>query len=164
MFSPTLILLARAIHILAGVYWAGSMFVMAGHLLPALRNNTGAGPALVPVMKGIGMRSGIAALITIFAGFYLFAALHGEDKSAGAQVLTTGAIAAILALIIGFAVNMPAGRKLGQLNANPPADPQQRAQQAAALQSRITVGTRLIALLMFVAVLCMAVFRYAALL
>lgn len=162
MFSPTLILLARAIHILAGVYWAGSMFVMVGNLLPAMRN--GAGPALVPVMKSIGMRSGIAALLTIFAGFYLYAALHGEDKSAGAQVLTIGAIAAIFAFLVGVVVNMPAGRKLAQLNANPPADPQQRARQAAALQSRVTLGTRVIGVLMGVAVLCMAVFRYASLL
>lgn len=162
MFSPTLILVARAIHILAGVYWAGAMFVLAGSMLPAMRN--GGGPALAPVMKSIGMRSGIAALISIFAGFYLFAGLHAHDDSTGGKVLGIGATAGILAFLVGVVVNMPAGRKLVQLNANPPADPQQRAQQTAALQSRIVLGARLIAFLMGVAVLCMAVFRYASLL
>jgi uncharacterized membrane protein len=162
MFSPTLILLARAIHILAGVYWAGAMFVFAGSILPAMRN--GGGPALVPVMKQLGMRSGIAAILTILAGIYLFAALHAQDDSVGGTVLGIGALAAILAFLVAFFVNMPAGRKLGQLNANPPADPQQRAQQAAALQSRIALGARLIAALIGIAVLCMAVFRNAGLL
>lgn len=161
MFSPTLIVLARAIHILAGVYWAGAMFVFVGSLLPAMRS--GGGPALVPVMKGIGMRTGIAAILTILAGIYLFAGLHAHDDSTGSKVLGIGATAAILAFIVAFFVNMPAGRKLAKLNANPPADPQQRAQQAAALQSRVTLGARLIAGLLGIAVLCMAVFRYAAL-
>ena len=160
MFSPTLILLARAIHILAGIYWAGAMFVMAGSLLPALRNNNGAGPALVPVMKGIGMRSGIAALISIIAGFYLFAGLHAQDQSTGGKVLGIGAAAAILAFLVALFVNMPSGRKLAQLHANPPAD----AKLVAALQSRVSLGTRLIAGLMGITVLCMAVFRYASLL
>ena len=162
MFSPTLIVLARAIHILAGVYWAGAMFVFVGSLLPAMRS--GGGPALVPVMKSIGMRTGIAAILTILAGSYLFAALHSQDESVGGKVLGLGASAAILGFLVALVVNMPAGRKLAKLNANPPADPQQRAQQAAALQSRVTLGARLIAGLMFVAVLCMAVFRYASLL
>lgn len=161
MFSPTLIVLARAIHILAGVYWAGAMFVFVGSLLPAMRS--GGGPALVPVMKSIGMRSGIAAILTILAGIYLMAGLHAHDDSTGGKVLGIGAAAAILAFIVAFFVNMPAGRKLAQLNANPPADPQQRTQQAAALQSRITLGARLIAGLIGIAVLCMAVFRYASL-
>lgn len=160
MFTPTLILLARAIHILAGVYWAGAMFVMAGSLLPALRNNNGAGPALVPVMKGIGMRTGIAGLLTILAGSYLFAALHAHDDSAGGMVLNIGAIAAVLAFLIALFVNMPTGRKLAQLHANPPAD----TKVVAALQSRVSLGIRLIAGLLGITVLCMAVFRYASLL
>ncbi len=157
MFSPTLILVARAIHILAGVYWAGAMFVFAGSLLPAMRS--GGGQALVPVMKSIGMRTGIAGLLTILAGSYLFAALHAHDDSTGGIVLNIGAIAAVLAFLIALLVNMPSGRKLAKLNATPPADPQ----LMAALQRRITLGVRLIAGLLGITVLCMAVFRYAAL-
>lgn len=161
MFSPTLIVIARAVHILAGVYWAGGMFVFAGILLPALRKE-GAGAALVPVMKQLGMRTGIAGLLTILAGIYLFAALHAQDDSAGGKVLGLGASAAILAFLIALFVNMPAGRKLARLHASPAAKDQERV--AAALQSRVRLGAGLIAGLLGIAVLCMAVFRYASLL
>src|SRR5215469_8048789 len=102
MFSPTLILIARAIHIGAGVYWAGAMFVFVGSLLPAMRS--GGGPALVPVMKQIGMRTGIAALFTILAGMYLYAALHSDDESVGGKVLGIGAACAVLAFLIALVV------------------------------------------------------------
>jgi hypothetical protein len=161
MFSPTLIVLARAIHILAGVYWAGAMFVFAGSLLPAIRNG---GPTLVPVMKQLGMRTGIAGLLTIFAGLYLFAGLHAHDDSAGGKVLGIGAAAALLAFLIALFVNMPAGRKLAKLHASPAADAKDQERVAAALQSRVRVGARLIAGLLGIAVLCMAVFRYVGLL
>lgn len=161
MFSPTLIVLARAIHILAGVYWAGAMFVFAGSLLPATRNG---GPALVPLMKNLGMRSGIAGLLTILAGIYLFAALHAQDDSAGGKVLGIGAAAAVLAFLIALFVNMPAGRKLAKLRTSPAADVKDQERVAAALQQRVRVGAHLIAGLLGVAVLCMAVFRYASLL
>ncbi|HEV2112196.1 MAG TPA: hypothetical protein VGT99_12635 [Gammaproteobacteria bacterium] len=159
MFSPTLILVARAIHILAGVYWAGAMFVFAGSLLPAMRKGA---PALVPVMKQIGMRTGIAGLLTVLAGIYLFAALHSQDESLGGKLLGIGAVAAVLAFLIALLVNMPAGRKLAKLHASPPAKDQERV--AAALQARVVLGARLIAGLLGIAVLCMAVFRYASLL
>jgi len=162
MFSPSLIVLARAIHILAGVYWAGAMFVFAGSLLPAMRN--GGGPALVPVMKQIGMRTGIAGILTILAGLYLFAGLHANDDSAGGKVLGIGAAAAILAFLVALFVNMPAGRKLAKLHANSPADAKDQERVAAVLQSRVRLGARLIAALLGIAVLCMAVFRYASLL
>lgn len=163
MFTPSLILLARAVHILAGVYWAGAMFVFVGILLPALRKE-GAGATLVPAMKQLGMRAGIAGLLTILAGIYLFAALHGQDESVGGKVLGIGGAAAILAFLIALFVNMPAGRKLAKLHAAPAVDAKDRERMAAALQSRVHLGARLIAGLLAVAVLCMAVFRYASLL
>ena len=158
MFSPTLILLARAVHILAGIYWAGAVFITVGSLMRAA---PAIGPGLVPVMKQIGQRSGIAALLTLIAGLYLFAALHAQDDSVGAKVLGVGAAAALLAFVVGLAVNKPAGGKLVRLQASPPADAAERQRLVAALQSRIRLGTRLVAALVGISVLCMAVFRYA---
>ena len=45
MSSALLILLARAVHILGGVFWAGSVFVMASVILPlaAKQGNEGFG-------------------------------------------------------------------------------------------------------------------------
>lgn len=163
MFSPTLILIARAIHILSGVYWAGSMFVMAGTLLPAMRN-PGAGPVLGPVMKGLGMRVGVAAILTILAGLYLMAALHPHDSSPSGIVLGVGAAAAILAFLVALFISMPSGRKLTALLAAKDLAADEKNRQMAALQGRMALGARLMAGLLGLAVLCMAVFRYAGLL
>ena len=139
------------------------MFVFVGILLPALRKE-GAGATLAPVMKQLGMRSGIAGLLTILAGIYLFAALHAQDESTGGKVLGIGAVAALLAFLIALFVNMPAGRRLAKLNSALAADAKDRERVAAALQSRVRLGAHLIAALLAVAVLCMGVFRYASLL
>jgi len=163
MFSPTLILIARAIHILSGVYWAGSIFVVAGTLLPAMRN-PGAGPVLGPVMKGLGMRVGIAALLTIFAGLYLMAALHPHDSSPSGIVLGVGAAAAVLAFLVALVISMPSGRKLAALLAAKDLAAEEKNRQMAVLQGRVALAARLMAGLLGIAVLCMAVFRYAGLL
>lgn len=163
MFSPTLILIARAIHILSGVYWAGSIFVTAGTLLPAMRN-PGAGPVLGPVMKTLGMRIGVAAILTILAGLYLMAALHPHDSSPSGIVLGVGAAAAILAFLVALFISMPSGRKLAALLAAKDLAADEKNRQMAALQGRVALAARLMAGFLGLAVLCMAVFRYAGLL
>ena len=163
MFSPTLILIARAIHIFSGVYWAGSIFVVAGTLLPAMRN-PGAGPVLGPVMKSLGMRVGIAALLTILAGLYLMAALHPHDNSPSGIVLGVGAAAALLAFLVALAVSMPSGRKLAALLAAKDLGAEEKNRQMAVLQGRVVLAARAMAGLLGLTVLCMAAFRYAGLL
>jgi uncharacterized membrane protein len=167
MSSTLLILLARAIHILGGVSWAGSVFMMSSVILPlaAQPGNEGFGQWIRVIARKVGPASGIAALFTILSGIYLMAVLHAGDKSVGGVVLISGAVAALLSFASGIFVGRPAGLKLAQLSeqqGKSGAPSAEVARQIAALRARATAATRVTAALLGLAVLAMAVFRYAA--
>jgi uncharacterized membrane protein len=135
MSSPLLILLARAVHILGGVSWAGAVFMMTSTILPlaAKHGSEGFGQWVQPIGRKVGPAAGIAALLTILSGIYMMAVLHPHDRSIGGIVLISGATAALLSFLPGFF--FPRGS---------------------------AVGARITAALLGLAVLAMAVFRYAA--
>lgn len=167
MFHIDLIVLARAIHVIAGVAWAGATFMLASIIMPiAVRHGAeGAGRWMGLVARRVGLSSMIAALLTVLSGIYLFAALHSQDASADGLVLKTGGVAALLSIGVGVLVGRPAGIELGRLQQTlspgtaPDADTQRRID---ALRRRQVIGVRLAAVLIGVAVLAMATFRYAA--
>ncbi len=167
MSQLTLIVLARAIHVLSGVAWAGATFVMAGVVVPLMARHgaEGAGRWLGMVGRRAGSASMIAALLTILSGGYLFSALHPHDSSASGLVLMSGAVAALLSLAVGLLVVRPIGLSLARLQApNPEGAPPSAdvLQRMAALRQRVAIGSRVAAGLLGVAVLAMGVFRYAA--
>jgi uncharacterized membrane protein len=118
MSDFTFIVLARAIHVMAGVTWAGAAFILAMVVIPlaAQHGAEGAGRWLSLVARRAGTFMGISALLTVVSGIYLFAILHSRDASAGGLVLKSGAAAALLALAIGLLVARPAGQKLAKLH------------------------------------------------
>jgi uncharacterized membrane protein len=127
------IVLARAIHVMSGVAWAGAAFVLATAIIPVLVPNgaDNSAPWLGTVARRAGALSGISAMLTVLSGVFLFAVLHPHDSSAGGLVLKSGAMAALLSLAVG-------------------------------LRTRTVLSARVSAALLAVAVLAMAVFRYAA--
>jgi hypothetical protein len=135
MSNALLILLARAVHIVGGVVWAGSVFVMASAILPlaARQGNEGFGQWVQPIGRKVGPVAGIGAMLTIISGIYMMAVLHPHDRSVGGIVLIAGASAALLSFLPGFF--FPRGS---------------------------AVGARITAALLGIAVLAMATFRYAA--
>jgi uncharacterized membrane protein len=151
---------------MAGVIWAGATFLLATVIVPiAIRHGAeGAGRWSGMIARRAGQMSGISALLTVSSGIYLFAALHPNDTSVGGLVLKTGAVAALLSLAIGFSVGRPTGLKLAKLSdqgsstAAPSADV---LQQLSALRGRAVLSSRLTAAFLGIAVLSMAVFRYA---
>jgi uncharacterized membrane protein len=167
MSSALWILLARAVHILGGVAWAGSVFMTASVILPlaARHGHEGFGQWVGMIGRRMGPVSGIAALLTILSGIYLMAVLHEGDRSIGGIVLLSGAVAALLSFLSGFFIGRPAGLKLAKLSeqlgqsGTPSAE---IAQQIASLRARTAVSTRITTALLGLAVLAMAVFRYAA--
>jgi uncharacterized membrane protein len=163
MSNVELIVLARVVHVMAGVTWAGATFVLAAVIVPiAARYGTeGAGRWTGMVGGRVGHILGISALLTVLSGSYLFAILHPNDGSAAGLVLKVGAIAALLSLVIGFLIARPTGLKLARLSeqhslaAAPPAD------VLSGLRLRAKLSSRFTAALLGLAVLSMAGFRYA---
>jgi uncharacterized membrane protein len=166
MFNIDLIVLARAVHVTAGVTWAGATFMLASAIMPiAVRHGTeGAGRWMGLVARRAGLSSMIAALLTVLSGIYLFAALHSQDASTSGLVLKTGALAAILSIGVGVLLGRPAGIELGRLQqtlapGTTPAEDTLR--RIDVLRRRQVLGARLAAGLLGIAVLAMATFRYA---
>jgi hypothetical protein len=85
----TLIVVVIAIHLLAGVFWAGSTFVLA-------HNRAQGAQALFRAQMG-------AAVIAILAGIALGGLLMGGVAGPMQTTLTVGAVCAILALIVQVA-------------------------------------------------------------
>ena len=166
MPNMELIVLARVVHVMAGVIWAGATIVLAAVIVPiAARYGTeGAGRWSAMVAGRVGPISGISALLTVLSGSYLFATLHSNDSSAAGFVLKVGALAALLSLAVGFLIGRPTGQKLARLSeqqslaAAPPADVLQR---MSGLRLRAELSSRFTAALLGLAVLSMAGFRYA---
>ena len=165
-------LILRLVHILAGVFWAGTIFFMVLYLEPSAR---AAGPDAAKVMGGIQKRGlmtvlPIVALLTILSGVDLYRRLSVGFEPAWINsriglTYGTGAIVSIIALAIGFFVMRPATIRAGQMAASIPTisdeTDRQRAQGTVAqLRGRARSALRVVAVLLAVAVVTMAVGRY----
>jgi uncharacterized membrane protein len=167
MLGITFIVLARAIHVMAGVAWAGTIFVLAMVIVPLAVGHgaESAGRWLGMVARRAGMISGISALLTVLSGIYLFAALHPHDDSIGGLILKAGAVAALFSFAVGALLGRPAGQRLAKLqqtSAGEAAPSTQTLQELASLRRRSALSARLAAGLLGAAVFAMAVFRYAS--
>ena len=163
MTTVALILLARALHILGGVIWAGSMFLLTWVVFPlgARHASEGAGRWVAMIARKAGPVTGISAMLTVLSGIYLMLVIHPGDRSAGGLVLQAGALAAILSFFVGIFVGRPAGQKLLQLTQQQSAIPSAaELAEREALRKRATFGSGLTAILLLLAVLAMATFRY----
>jgi hypothetical protein len=115
------LLVLRVIHILSGVFWAGSTFLMASYVEPSIRN---AGPEGGKVMQGIAARGyarvmAIAGGLAILAGLLLYWTASGHLRlawitSGQGLALTLGGLSAIVAMVVGLGV---AGRTVARLQA-----------------------------------------------
>lgn len=161
MATVMLLLLARVFHILGGVIWAGSMFALSFAIIPigARHADEGASRWTALISRRLGPLSGIAALVTVLSGIYLFATLHAGDTSAGGVVLETGAVAALLSFLVSALIVGPAGARLSKLQSGASAPDMA---QLASLRRRSAWSVRFAAILLGLAVLSMAAFRYAS--
>jgi uncharacterized membrane protein len=163
MTPVALILLARAIHIVGGVIWAGSMFLLTWVVFPIGRQHAaeGAGRWVAAIARKAGPVTGIAALLTVLSGIYLMLVVHPGDRSVGGLVLQTGALAAILSFFTGLFIGRPAGQKLLQLMQQQSSTPSAaELAEREGLRKRAAFGSGLTAILLVLAVLAMATFRY----
>lgn len=171
MLNPGVIVLARVLHVIAGVGWAGGTFMLAGVIMPMTSRYAEEGFArwAALIARRVGPMAGISGLLTVLSGIYLFAALHASDTSLSGWVLRAGALAALLAFVAGL-VSRDTGRKLATLSeasaGSEPAVPPSSdlAGKIAGLSRRAAVSSRVTAALLGLAVLSMALFRYVQIL
>ena len=172
MNESTLMIVLRLIHIICGVFWAGTAMSIAWFILPTQSVLGQAGGAF---MRELMFRKRLrpfllgAMGLTILSGLAMYARLamatdYVWASSRTGMVLGIGAVAAIIAGGIGGGVVGSAGKKmmaLGeviQASGGPPTDEQQREMQA--LQLRTVGAFRITAILLVIAVATMAAARY----
>lgn len=164
MTSIPLILIARLLHVVAGILWAGVIFVLVAAVMPVARRHAqeGAQRWAGLIAQRVGPLSGIAAIVTILSGVYLMAALHTGDGTLAGTVLKIGALLGVLAFIVGVAIARPTAMKLSALGRND--DDAHTESVRARLQRRSRWSTSLTTALVALTVICMALFRYAPML
>jgi len=165
-----LIIVLRLIHIVFGIFWAGSMFFLASFLLPTAR---AAGPAGAPFMRRFAQSAfpnalAGSAVLTVLSGLWLMWTASGGDSawfgSPTGITLSIGGLASIIALGFGLAVQRPATLRLGVIGASIDAaggtPTAEQAAEVGVLQAKTVRGVRLLTWLLTVAVVCMAIARY----
>lgn len=165
-----LMVVLRFIHIVLGVLWVGGIFALSVIVIPGMQQ---LGLPLDPLTKTLNHRK-FSQIMMAFGGLTVLAGLtmmyvlgHGNEaffQSHFGRTLSLGGLCAILALVIGGSVARPALAKIGKLQAdlaaNPPKGDDPRKAQIAALQQRIVFFSKLVVILLLIAVTCMAVARY----
>ena len=166
------IILLRLIHIVLGAIWVGTVVFIALFVEPSARALGVAGGQLMAELGRRKFHVWMSAFggLTVLSGIILI----GWDsdwfrsawlKTPQSTVFQLGGAFAILAMIVGVAVSRPTVTKLGALMpkaAQMPAGPERDALQAEAmrLSARLTVAGRAVAVLVLLAVACMAAARY----
>lgn len=166
-----LLLTARVLHVVLGVFWAGTLLFLALFLGPSIRD---AGPAGGAVMAGLMKRRFMdllpaAAVLTVLSGLWLFwrastSGAPGYMRSGPGMAYQIGGTAALLAIILGITIVRPSTLRamaLSQAAASATGD-EQKSTMAAAQAHRLKAAatTRWVALLLGITVVMMAVGRY----
>lgn len=167
-----MIIVLRLVHIIFGVFWVGSAVFATYLLMPSLR---AAGPAAGPVMTQLAQvrRMPIimmmSALIAAAAGIWLMmidtaGAPGAWMRSGPGRTFVIGGGLAIVGFLIGVAINVPAGRRMGALGAvatkrGSPPTPEEAAEMQR-LQARMGAASQIVAALLLLATGAMAVARY----
>ena len=135
-----IVIIALVLHVVSGVFWAGSTFALA---------RMGGNQAREFLRPQLG-----AAATAIVTGALLWYLLHRRSEGTSEHVLATGAIFALIAAGIQAGTGLT-GRQIvsqalagvGELDATPG-------------QNRILIGQRIAAGCLLVTVICMAAARY----
>ena len=166
------LILLRFVHIMCGVFWAGTLLFFATLVEPSIRESGPDGArvmqallrrhylTIMPVVAGLTILSGVDLLRRVSGGF-----APAWFTSPTGLTLTVGSLAAFVAFLIGVFVMRPAALRVGRLAqaaAQSPEGPGREAQLAEvqAIRRRALWGGRWVACLLTLAVAGMAVARY----
>jgi len=170
--SNTMMITLRVVHIVGGSFWVGALLFVARFLMPSLR---AIGPQSAPVMDQlvrvrrmpIAMMG--AAIMTILSGVILMWQASGGFQPAWmatgpGRFFSMGGGLAILAAILGMAINSPAARRVGVIaaavQARGGAPSSEESAQLQKLQARMGITMIVVAALVVLATAFMASARY----
>jgi len=171
MDERSITLFLRLVHILAGIFWVGAIFLIAGFLLPTARATGREGGRFMQYLmlqRRLPVFLGVAAVLTVLSGFTMYgrlvSATHGAWAGTPAGIAYgTGGLAAVLGAVLGMLVSGPAARRMAAIGQRAGKDGPPSAEQQAEierLQGRIVLGSRLVAGFLAFASGAMAVARY----
>ena len=170
MDERTITLILRLVHILAGIFWVGTVFLVACFLIPTVRETGREGGRFMQHLmqrRRLQVFLGLAMLLTVLSGVIMYARLAAATHGAWAGTRPgitygVGALSAILAAAVGGAIGSSAGRRmLAAGQAIGPSGPTQEQQaEMTRLQARMSLGARLAAGLLAIAAGAMAIARY----
>jgi uncharacterized membrane protein len=169
--NDSLFLSLRALHILLAALWLGAAFLLSVFVMPAVRDVGPAGGQLMATLQKRKLHAfmGASAALTVLSGLWLYwvftAGLQEQVMfSRGGLAFGIGGLCGLLAMILGGAVM---GRGVARMTAMgeqmatlSDAERASHMQEITALRSRLNVVSKIILLLMIVALLLMAVGHY----
>ena len=131
-----LIIVLLVFHVVPGVFWAGSTFVLARS------GGQGAEQLAYPQLG--------AATVSMLAGLVLWGILHGSNFGTFEQVLALGVLCAIAAAGVQSARGLPAIRRLQSAGGA----------EVQTLRVQTAQAQRMAAGLLVITVICMVIARY----
>lgn len=173
MLATASMVLLRIVHIVTGVLWVGSLFVVVVFVQPSAATLGAAGATFMSELRRRRFVDVVFvdAVFTVVAGAFLYwhdwhtFPSFGDwiDSSFGAS-LTVGAVLAISGLVVAAAVTRPTigrlvalGRQVAESDGPPTPE---TAARIGALQHRLVVAERVSFSLVLLAVVAMASARY----
>jgi uncharacterized membrane protein len=174
MLASAYMTVFRIVHIMAGIAWGGSVYLLVVYVQPSA---AAVGPAGAPfMMQLLGKRRLVDGLIglgsiTLIGGLFLYwhdwhayGSFSNWIGSRFGTVITIGAVSAIVALAFGIFGTRPNVKRLLALGSQVattggPPSPEQ-AQQIARIQRLLKVLARVSLAFIGIAALCMAAGRY----
>jgi uncharacterized membrane protein len=163
----------RIIHILAGIAWAGSVFLFVLYIQPSVAAIAPAGAPFmaellgkrkfVNVLVALGSTTVIGGLFLYWHNWQAFGGFGDWISSRFGAVITAGAVAAIIALgigIFGTRPNVMRLLRLGRQVAEAGGPTPEQAAELARTQDRLKVFARTSLALIALSALTMAIGRY----
>jgi hypothetical protein len=170
MDERTLTVILRLVHILAGIFWVGTVFLLAGFLIPTVRETGRDGGRFIQHLmqqRRLQLFLGSAMGLTILSGLLMYARVVATTQGTWAGTppgiaFGLGGAAAILGAAAGAIISGGAARRMAALGASVgvtgPSSEQQG--EIGRLQARMALGTQVAAGLLAVAAGGMAIARY----
>ena len=165
-------LIMRLIHILSAVFWAGGIFMLTMFIMPSINTSMPEGGKVMGRMMAayhFPIYMLIAGSLTVLSGLAMYDNLSRHFTmdwigSAHGMTLTIGGVSAITAFLLGILVNKPRADRMGRIGkeimqaGGKPAEAQMA--EMTKLRMGVTSMTKFMAVLLLIAVICMASAKY----